>query len=59
MLSVEVDMGQEISLTQCNSCGKTVSIMSEKKLMNEQVQELQNRMLCSECLKKQLKAKDG
>ena len=47
-------MPQEISLTRCNSCEKTISLTAERKLTSEEVQELQNRMMCTECLKKRL-----
>ena len=45
------------SLTKCNDCERDVRLTSTDDLKPEQVDELQKRMLCSDCLNRKLEVK--
>ena len=47
----------KIYLTKCNDCEKDVRLCSTYEIKREQIDELQERMLCTVCLDKKLKAK--
>lgn len=46
----------KIYLTKCNDCERDVRLSSTMEVTPEQIDELQKRMLCSDCLKKKLQA---
>ena len=50
-------MPQQIYELKCNDCQLTVRISSERELIPEELTELQARVLCTPCVKKQLEAK--
>lgn len=51
--------GKEVKLylTKCNGCEKDVRLSSVYDIKPEQIDELQERMLCSNCLNKKVGAK--
>jgi len=50
--------GKEVKLylTKCNNCERDVRLSSADDIPSEQIEELQKRMLCSDCLNKKLQA---
>ena len=55
----EDSKGKEVNiyLTKCNDCERDVRLSSTYAIKPEQIDELQKRMLCSNCLKKALEVK--
>lgn len=51
--------GKEVKfyVTTCNNCEKEIRLSSTYDITPEQLQELQKRMDCSDCLNKKLQAK--
>lgn len=51
--------GRELKtyLTKCNDCERDVRLTSIHNIKPEEIDKLQKRMLCSECLDKKLEAK--
>ena len=51
------DREVKIYLTRCNDCGRDVRLSSDWEVTSEKIEELQKRMLCSDCLKRKLEPK--
>lgn len=47
----------KITLTKCNNCERDVRLSYVRELTPKEREELQKRMLCSNCLNKKLEAK--